>query len=76
MFINPLSQEEGGVVANPLSDFSSWRFFFCLDTHVTMKKMFKNICRENSWEVGGGCGIATNPKYLREGVAAKINNFP
>ena len=44
----------------------------CPDTHVSMKKIFKNFCHEKSWGVGG---LQQPPRPETEGVAAKINKF-
>ena len=65
LYFNPLSQE-GGSCCNPPFRFSLVPFLhFCLDchtvnlptlcpnTHVSMKKFFKNFCCEKSWGVGG-----------------------
>ena len=43
------------------------------DTHVSMKKIFKNFCHEKCWG-WGGCNNPP-PRPEREGVAAKINKF-
>ena len=44
----------------------------CLDTHVSMKKNFKNFCREKRLGVGVATAPPPSPRHEREGVAGKI----
>ena len=84
--INPLSQGRGLLqLPPPHSDFLSCHFCsfakiailfnlptLCPDTHVFMKKNFKNFCHEN---LGEGVLQQPPPHPERGGVAAKINKF-